>query len=202
VAFRKRASNKVYDENSLHEYALGALSRRMRTVAELKRLMRMRVGRQADGDELMDRVVSRLKDQKLLNDTNFATIYSTYRKDNEKFGSRRVVQDLKQKGVHGDVITKAIAATYDGVDEQELARKFIARKRLKKPADQKQTARVFRMMVRAGFSTRAIVSILKHWEVDDETVMALEQERAEMDDAARDEEGTRDKNRESEEDQD
>jgi regulatory protein len=201
VAFRKRASNKVYDENSLHEYALGALSRRMRTVAELKRLMRMRVGKQDNGDELMDRVVARLKDQKLLNDTNFATTYSAYRRDNEKFGSRRVVQDLKQKGVHGDVIAKAITAVYEGTDEQELARKFIARKRLKKPADQKQTARVFRMMVRAGFSTRAIVAILKHWEVDDETVMALEQERAEMDDAARDEESSRSK-RDSEEDQD
>jgi regulatory protein len=191
VTFRKRISNKVYDEHSLHEYALGALSRRMRTVAELKRLMRARVGKQDNADELMDGVVSRLKDQKLLNDTNFATIYSTYRKDNEKFGSRRVVQDLKQKGVHGDVISKAITATYDGVDEQELARKFIARKRLKKPQDQKQTARVFRMMVRAGFSTRAIVAILKHWEVDDETVMALEQERAELDEAARMEESER-----------
>jgi regulatory protein len=201
VAFRKRASNKVYDENSLHEYALGALSRRMRTVAELKRLMRMRVGKQDNGDELMDRVVARLKDQKLLNDTNFATTYSAYRRDNEKFGSRRVVQDLKQKGVHGDVIAKAITAVYEGTDEQELARKFIARKRLKKPADQKQTARVFRMMVRAGFSTRAIVAILKHWEVDDETVMALEQERAEMDDAARDDDSSRSK-RDSEEDQD
>jgi regulatory protein len=201
VAFRKRTSNKVYDENSLHEYALGALSRRMRTVAELKRLMRMRVGKQENGNELMDRVVARLKDQKLLNDTNFATIYSTYRKDNEKFGSRRVVQDLKQKGVHGDVIDKAITAVYEDTDEQELARKFIARKRLKKPEDQKQTARVFRMMVRAGFSTRAIVAILKHWEVDDETVMALEQERAEMDDAARDEDVDRSK-RNSEEDQD
>jgi regulatory protein len=173
----------------------------MRTVAELKRLMRMRVGKQDNGDELMDRVVARLKDQKLLNDTNFATTYSAYRRDNEKFGSRRVVQDLKQKGVHGDVIAKAITAVYEGTDEQELARRFIARKRLKKPADQKQTARVFRMMVRAGFSTRAIVAILKHWEVDDETVMALEQERAEMDDAARDEDSIRSK-RDSEEDQD
>jgi regulatory protein len=173
----------------------------MRTFAELKRLMRMRVGKQDNGDELMDRVVERLKDQKLLNDTNFATVYSTYRKDNEKFGSRRVVQDLKQKGVHGDVIAKAITAVYEGTDEQELARRFIARKRLKKPEDQKQTARVFRMMVRAGFSTRAIVAVLKHWEVDDETVMALEQERAEMDDAARDEDAGRSK-RDSEEDQD
>ena len=174
----------------------------MRTVAELKRLMRTKVSKQENGDELMDRVVSRLKDQKLLNDTNFATIYSTYRKDNEKFGSRRVVQDLKQKGVHGDVIAKAITAAYDGVDEQELARKFIARKRLKKPVDQKQTARVFRMMVRAGFSSRAIVSVLKRWDVDDETVMALEQERSEMEDAARDEDAIRERELNREDDQD
>jgi hypothetical protein len=53
------------------------------------------------------------------------------------------------------------------------------------------------MMVRAGFSSRAIVSILKHWDVDDETVLALEQERAEMEDAARE-----DVARNKEEDQD
>lgn len=188
MAFRKRTSNKVYDEHSLHEYALGALSRRMRTVAELKRLMRVRVAKQENGDELMDRVVARLKDQKLLNDTNFATSYSAYRKDNEKFGSRRVVQDLKAKGVHGDVIAKAITATYEGVDEQELARKFIARKRLKKPEDQKQVARIFRMMMRAGFSPRAVSAILKNWDVDDETIMTLEQERADMEDATKEDE--------------
>jgi regulatory protein len=185
VAFRKRTSNKVYDEHSLHEYALRALSSRMRTVAELKRLMRLRVAKQENGNELMDKVVARLKDQKLLNDTNFATIYSTYRKDNEKFGSRRVEQDLKAKGVHGDVIAKALSATYEGVDEQELARKFIARKRLKKPTDQKQVARIFRMMMRAGFSPRAVGAILKNWQVDDETLLALEQERADMEDAAK-----------------
>ena len=35
----KRAP-KIYDEAMLYEYAVGALSRKMRTVAELKRLMR------------------------------------------------------------------------------------------------------------------------------------------------------------------
>jgi len=176
VAFRKRRSTKVYDEHSLHEYALGALSRRMRTVAELKRLLRTKVAKQEDGDQLMERVVSRLKEQKLLNDTGFATSYSAYRKDNEKFGRLRVVQDLKGKGVHPDVIEKALSATYGDVDDMEQARRFIERKRIKKPADQKQVARIFRMMMRAGFTTRSVFAILKHWEVDDETVLALEQE--------------------------
>ena len=33
---------KVYTEAELYEYAVGALGRRMRTVAELKRLLRQR----------------------------------------------------------------------------------------------------------------------------------------------------------------
>ena len=34
---------KLYTETELYEYAVGALGRRMRTVAELKRLLRQRV---------------------------------------------------------------------------------------------------------------------------------------------------------------
>ncbi len=186
MAFRKR-SDKHYDENSLHEYALGALSRKMRTVAELKRLMRQRVGKQSDGDRLIEQVVFRLKEQKLLNDSAYAGTYSLYRKDNEKFGRMRVIQDLKAKGVHGDVIDKAVGSAYEGVNEQELARKFLARKRVKQPKDQKEIARIFRMLARAGFSTRSSVAILKNWNVDDETVSALEQERAEQEDHEEDE---------------
>jgi regulatory protein len=184
VPFRQRRTNKIYDEHSLHEYALGALSRRMRTVAEMKRLMRTKLMKQEDGPVLIEKVIARLKDQKLLNDTGFAASYSAYRKDNEKFGKMRIVQDLKIKGVHPDVIEKAVSTTFEGVDEQLQARRFIERKRIKKPTDQKQTARVFRMMARAGFSARAVVAILKHWEIDDEIVAALEQERAEQEERA------------------
>jgi len=38
-----RSPKKVYSEEELYEYAVGALARRMRTVAELKRLLRQRV---------------------------------------------------------------------------------------------------------------------------------------------------------------
>ncbi len=186
MAFRKHRSNKIYDEHSLHEYALGALSRKMRTVAELKRLMRQRVGKQDDGDRLIEQVVFRLKEQKLLNDAAYAGAYSNYRKDNEKFGRMRVVQDLKVKGVHPDVIEKAVGATYEGVNEQELVRQFLARKRVKQPQDQKQTARIFRMLARAGFSTRSAIAVLKNWNVDDETLSSLEQERADAEEQQED----------------
>lgn len=184
MAFRRSRTAKIYDESSLYEYAVGALSRKMRTVAEIKRLMRERVRTQADGAELVERVVERLKQQKYLNDTHYATSYSQYRQENEKFGRMRVVQDLKAKGVHSDVIDKTVGAAYSGVNEDKLAREFLQKKRAKKPKDQKESARLFRMLVRAGFSSRAIFKVLKSWDVEDETLSALEQERADAELAA------------------
>ena len=175
-----RRSRKTYTEAALYEYAIGALGRRARSVAELKRLMRQRVGTQEDGAPMIERVVERLKEQKYLNDSTFAATYSSYRKDNEKLGRFRVVSELKQKGVHGDVITKSVNDAYEGSDEETLARAFLKRKRLKKPVDQKQVARVFRALVRAGFGSRTAVRILKNWDVDEEILTALESEPVEM----------------------
>jgi regulatory protein len=177
MAWKKSGAKKTYTENTLYEYAVGALGRRMRTVAELKRLMRTRAGHQPECDALVEAVTARLKEQRYLNDTSYATSYSTYRRDTEKFGRMRIVQDLKAKGVHPDVIDKAVGETYSEVDEEKLAREFAERKRLKQPQDQKSAARIFRMMVRAGFSTRVIVKLLRNWKVEDETLSALEQER-------------------------
>src|SRR6476661_5190339 len=104
----KRPKRLCEDENTLYDYAVRALGRRMRTVAELKRLMRQRVPKDERGHLLMEMVILRLKDQKYLNDTNYAAAYASFRRDNEKFGKRRVITDLKVKGVHADVIEKAV----------------------------------------------------------------------------------------------
>ncbi len=175
-----KRSSKVYDEQMLYEYAIGALGRRMRTVAELKRLMRDKVREQPLAELLVDVVIARLKEQRYLNDTHYAESYISFRKENEKFGRRRVVQDLKAKGVHGDIIDKTVGAAYSEVNEEQLARQYLKRKRLQKPADQKQAAKVFRNLMRAGFSTRTIFRILKQWNVDDETLTALEAESVEV----------------------
>jgi regulatory protein len=167
---------RIYDEEMLYEYAIGALGRQMRTVAEIKRLMRNRVKTQPEGEMLVEMVVIRLKAQHYLNDTNYAESYSRFRKENEKFGRMRVVQDLKIKGIHSDIIDSVVGATYDGVNEEHLARAFLQRKRVGKPEGQKQAAKVFRMMTRAGFASRIIFRILKAWDVDDETISALETE--------------------------
>ncbi len=89
---------KLETETELYEYAVGALGRRMRSVAELKRLMRARVEIETEiGKTLVELVTRRLKDNGYLNDAKYAAAYSAFRRDNEKYGRRRVVTDLKMR---------------------------------------------------------------------------------------------------------
>jgi regulatory protein len=169
---------RLETESELYEYALGALGRRMRTVAELKRLLRNRVDAESEiGKTLVELVVRRLKDQGYLNDAKYALAYSTFRRDNEKYGQRRVVTDLKSKGVVGEILEEAVAVSFREVDEEKQAREYLRRKRLQKPQDKKQAARVFRQLMRAGFDSKTIFKILRKWDVDDETLEAFEDAR-------------------------
>ena len=164
----------------MYEYAVGALARRMRTIAELKRLLRARVedAESEYGKTLVELIIRRLKDRGYLNDSQYAAYFSSLRRDNQKFGRLRVVTDLKAKGMHSDVIDKAVDAAFDGVSEEKQAREYLRKKRLVKPKTQKDAARVFRQLARGGFGTKTIFSILKKWEVDEETLTELESESA------------------------
>ena len=180
MAFKRRRT-EPYSVVELYEYALGALGRRMRTVAELKRLLRQRLTATGEqGDIKIQVVIDKLKEQRYLNDTQYAAAFSTLRRENDKFGPRRVANELKRKGVHGDIIEKTVTAAFTGVDEETQARQYLAHKRLTQPADARQAQRLFRTLARAGFSTRTILHILKHWEVDEELLSALEAESLDL----------------------
>ena len=103
---------KHYSEDTLYEYAIGALSRRMRTVAELKRAMRARLEdpQSEYAETLVELVIRRLKDHGYLNDSSYAAYYSALRRDNQKFGRCRVITELRTRGNHGSVIDKAVEA--------------------------------------------------------------------------------------------
>ena len=165
---RARKKREPLGEAALFEYAVGALARKMRSVRDLKRLMRTRAEEGEPGERAMDRVVARLKELNYLNDTRFAADYTRLRTENEKFGRRRVQQDLVQKGVHKELIASTIAEAYEDVDEVALAREYIARKRMKRPEGEdakKQAARVMGRLMRAGFSAGAIFKVLREWDV-------------------------------------
>jgi regulatory protein len=167
-------------EAGLFEFAVGTLTRKMRTVRDLKRLMRPRALEGADGERDMDSVVARLIELKYLSDTRFAQDYTRMRKENQGFGRRRVQQDLTMKGVDKQLVSSALAAAYDEADEVALARNYCERKRIRQPVDQKETGRVMNRLMRAGYGSNAIFELLKSWRVEVPAEVSDEPEEYEL----------------------
>lgn len=171
---RKPRHREPLTESALYEYAVGALARRMRTVAELRRLMRTRVESGETGETKMNAVIDRLQSQRYLDDRSFAADYARLRQENSRFGKRRVRQDLQIKGVNPELIHETLDAAYEDVDEEALARQHLERKGIRQPTNDKESARVMRMLVRAGFSTSTVYKILRQWNASDEALAALD----------------------------
>ena len=146
----------------------------MRTEADLRRLMKTRVEPGEGGEAAIAVVLSRLREYGYLNDAAFAETYARLRQENEKFGQRRVRQDLQQKGLSSELLATTLEARYGQTNEEALAREHLERKRIRKPQNEKETARIMRRLVAAGFSTGVIYKILRQWEVPDEALAALE----------------------------
>ena len=131
----------------------------MRTEVELRRLMSARAAADEIGEQAVRAAIARLKEHGYLDDRAFAETYARLRQENEKHGARRVRQDLQKKGIHSELIAETIEARYGGAsderlaNEEKLAREYLDRKRIRKPANEKETARVMRRLIAAGFST-------------------------------------------------
>jgi regulatory protein len=185
MAFARAKKREPLGEAGLFEYAVGALARRMRTERELRRLMKLRSEEGEVGVRAIDAVVVRLKELNYLSDERFAEDYTRVRKEHEKFGQRRVQQDLMQKGVKRDLVASTLETAYEDVDEVALARQYIARKRMKQPSGenaQRETARTMNRLLRAGFSSRAIYKVLREWELPKEAIEGIEAGATEVED--------------------
>ena len=177
MAFAGIKKREPVGEAGLFEYAVGALARRMRTERDLRRLMLPRAEEGVAGARAMDAVVAKLKELNYLSDERFAEDYTRVRKEHEKFGKRRVQQDLMQKGVTRELVASTLETAYEDVDEVALARQYIARKRMKQPTGEnakKQTARAINRLLRAGFSSRAVYKVLREWNLPTHALEEME----------------------------
>jgi regulatory protein len=174
MPFRAKKKPEPLAEAALYEYAVNALGRRMRTVAELTRLMHQRVELGETGQAKINAVIARLKEYRYLNDADYAANYTRLRQENASFGKRRVRQDLAVKGVKAEVIASTLDAAYENVNAEALARHHLERKGVKQPTSDKEAARIIRMLVRAGFSTGVIYAILKRWNISEDALATLE----------------------------
>ena len=171
---KSRKAREPLNEAALYQYAVKALGRQMRTEVELLRLMSARAEQGERGEASVTAAIARLKEHGYLDDRAFAETYARLRQENEKLGARRVQQDLQRKGIRTDLIKETVDARYGETNEEKLAREYLERKRIRKPANEKDTARVMRRLVAAGFSTGTIYKVLRKWDVPEEELAALE----------------------------
>ena len=117
MAFARPKKREPVGEAGLFDFAVGTLARRMRTVRDLRRLMKARAEEGEEGERAMDAVIVRLKELNYLSDTRFAEDYTRVRKEHEKFGKRRVQQELMMKGVGKELVASTLETAYEDVDE-------------------------------------------------------------------------------------
>lgn len=162
MPFRK--STTPLPEPELFDYALRALTRRMRSERDLRRLLTARTDPADPGaPEVVDRILHRLRDLRYLSDERFAADYTRLRQENQYLGQRRVGQDLQTRGIPKDLITETLTRAYAETDELTLAQQFCQRKRISPPTTQKETNRLLGRLLRAGFSTPTIWKLLRSW---------------------------------------
>jgi regulatory protein len=162
----RRALRKL-DSDALWEYALRILARRPYSSAEI----REKLAGRADSPAAVGAVITKLGEYGLADDRKFAETFASARLQNQSFGSMRILRDLRAKRVPSAIAQRAVEKTYAGVDETELARRFLEKKFRGKNLpqllqQQQHIASAYRRLRTAGFSGRAAFAALKMYSKD------------------------------------
>lgn len=181
MPFTRKTPRPPLEEPALLDYAVKSLGSKMKSERDLRKRLVERASPDEDGAQAVASVIAKLKELDYLSDERFAADYTRLRQENEKLGRRRIQQGLMQKGIATPLISQALNQQYDEVDEIALAREYVARKRMKPPAGdreqkQKETARAMRRLMSAGFSSKAIWGLLRGWGAEVEEVDVTESE--------------------------
>jgi len=170
MPFKPKTPRPPLEPPALLEFAVRSLSAKMKSIRDLRRKLRDRAEPGEAGEAAVEAVILKLKDLGYLSDERFAADFTRLRKENEKFGRRRVQQGLMQKGIAQELANATLTAAYEDVDEVALAKEYVARKRMKKPEGDKEIARTMRRLMAAGFSSKTIWKVLRSWGADVEEV--------------------------------
>lgn len=157
---RKRAPKLA--ESELFEYSVRYLSQRSCSSEELRSKLRMRAANLND----VTGVIDRLKDIGYLDDRKFAENFALNRAENDGFGRMRVLSDLRGRRVTPALAEKTVAEVFEDKDEAALIDAYIERRMpslalQSRVEDQKDLAKAYRRLRRAGFSSGGVLSALK-----------------------------------------
>jgi regulatory protein len=133
------------------ERAVKLLAAKPRSVAELReRLLR---AKNTDA-EIVDTVISRLREYGYLNDEHYAFCYASYKVKQKPVGRRRLERDLKLKKIENSVANEALEMVYAETPEEQLIDDAIAKRlRLRgRPKSRAEAKSLFDHLLRRGFA--------------------------------------------------
>jgi regulatory protein len=140
----------IDSEPALYEAAIKVLMRRAHSVHEMKKAL---IRRTAD-ENLIKKVLSRLKENGLIDDARYAKQFARQRTEIRHQGKYRVARELRARGVPDRHIDTALAEAAANTDEATLVRQHIGRKLklFRGEIDDRKVASLYRSLLRAGFS--------------------------------------------------
>lgn len=161
-------------QDKLYEYALRALGRRPHTSAELRAKLARRSAEEADVED----VIARLRDNGYVDDGLVAESHSEFRRDYALVGQKRVLDELRRRGVDSSTAERAVEGAYAEADEAGLARNFLRRKlgqdlKGAKVEGRRELNRLYGALARAGFEPHVIADALREVSDDDELLDAF-----------------------------
>jgi regulatory protein len=146
------------------EASLNLLSYRPRTARELERRLR----RKQFPEGVAESTVEELVDKGLVDDSAFAESFVRDRVRLRPRGRRRLVQELRAKGVDAETAEAAVGEVMETeeVSELELAREAVARW-TRRPGEDPQRARrrLYSFLARRGFGGETVRRILEEVEL-------------------------------------
>ncbi len=157
-----RRATKKLDADGLWNYALRILGHRAHSLGELKKKLMVR----GDSPHAVSSVLEKIREYGLADDIKFSDAFASARLQNRGFSSFRVLRDLRAKSVPSSVAQKAVEKVYSGVDESDLARRFLEKKYKGKNLqeflkEEKQLASAYRRLRAVGFGSRTSLDVLR-----------------------------------------
>jgi regulatory protein len=149
----------IDSEPALYDAAVKILMRRAHSISEMKKAL---IRRTADED-LIQKVIARLKENGLIDDARYAKQFARQRTEIRHQGKYRVARELRARGVPDSHIEAAVEEAAANTDEAAVVRQRIDRKlkslrgpHTNKLIDDRKIASLYRSLLRAGFSSDTI----------------------------------------------
>ena len=127
-------------------FAFRHISRRDRTVAEVRTHLEGKEIAEAD----IDAVVDELAEQGYLDDARFAQRFAEDRRLLDGWGADRIERKLRERGVPREDVSAALAG-FDHGSELDAALELLRRRHREPPADDRERERALGFLVRKGY---------------------------------------------------